>query len=291
MEENKNEKNKIFHWLIGIAILLGVWGFANPFIIGWYFKDKSGYEMYKDFGPVGDWIGGSSTPIITLASFIILIAAFLAQKQELQSTREELNLTRKEFKDQNTTLSKQRFENTFFHLVTLHHDIVNSIEHTEEVPQVDSYTKTHYITKVLRGRAYLSEISKTLYSQDWTDIFTTDQLLQKYYRIYEENQSILGHFFRNLYHIVKFIDESEELSIHDTLGNNDVESVHERKKYIRIIRAQLSTPELLLIFYNSMTTEGSEFLKLVKKYKLLNNLDEGLIPKSLKNTFKDLKQQ
>lgn len=32
MEENKKEKNKIFHWLIEIAILLGVWGFENPFI-------------------------------------------------------------------------------------------------------------------------------------------------------------------------------------------------------------------------------------------------------------------
>ena len=42
--------------------------------------------------------------------------------------RKEQKLQRKEFIEQNTTLRFQRFENTFFNLVTLHHQIVDSIE-------------------------------------------------------------------------------------------------------------------------------------------------------------------
>ncbi|PJN52854.1 putative phage abortive infection protein [Paenibacillus sp. FSL H8-0317] len=283
MEEKR--KYKLYQLLIIVASIIGVWGFINPILIGWVFKDKDGYETYKEFGPVGDWIGGTSTPIITLASFIILLAAFLAQKEELQATREEMNLTRKEFKEQNKTLTRQRFENTFFQMVSLHHSIVNSIEHTEIESYSKSYTETQYTSKIIRGRAYISNIARPLVSYEWSDTLDLRSLKQKYNNIYQENQGELGHYFRNLYHIIKLIDESAELE------NDNNSEFEERKKYIRIIRAQLSTDELLLLFYNSLTDEGSKFHALIIKYKLLNNLSVKLVPNALRDLFVSMKQE
>lgn len=283
MEEKR--KYKLYQLLIIVASIIGVWGFINPILIGWVFKDKDGYETYKEFGPVGDWIGGTSTPIITLASFIILLAAFLAQKEELQATREEMNLTRKEFKEQNKTLTRQRFENTFFQMVSLHHSIVNSIEHTEIESYSKSYTETQYTSKIIQGRAYISNIARPLVSYEWSDTLDLRSLKQKYNNIYQENQGELGHYFRNLYHIIKLIDESAELE------NDNNSEFEERKKYIRIIRAQLSTDELLLLFYNSITDEGSKFHALIIKYKLLNNLSVKLVPNALRDLFVSMKQE
>ncbi|RAI84432.1 putative phage abortive infection protein [Paenibacillus pabuli] len=283
MEEKR--KYKLYQLLIIVASIIGVWGFINPILIGWIFKDKEGYGTYKEFGPVGDWIGGTSTPIITLASFIILLAAFLAQKEELQATRDEMNLTRKEFKEQNKTLARQRFENTFFHMVSLHHSIVNSIERTETESHSVSYTESQYTSKIIRGRAYISNIARPLVSSKWSDVSQLWSLKQQYNNIYQENQSELGHYFRNLYHIIKLIDESAELE-----NDSDCE-LEERKKYIRIIRAQLSTDELLLLLYNSLTDEGSKFHTLIIKYKLLNNLSVKLVPKALRDVFVSMKQE
>ena len=64
-----------------------------------------------------------------------VIYAIILQKNELELQREELKETRKEIRGQkeqleaqNQTLQKQNFESSFFQLLGLHNDIVNSME-------------------------------------------------------------------------------------------------------------------------------------------------------------------
>lgn len=65
-----------------------------------------------------------------------------------------------------------------------------------------------------------------------------------------------------LLHIVKFIDRDKQLSMED------------KKHYASLLRAQLSTFELLLIFYNAMSTYGiKKFKPLIDKYDLLQNMN------------------
>jgi hypothetical protein len=80
---------------------------------------------------------------------------------------------------------------------------------------------------------------------------------------YEEfaglRQALVGHYFRTLYNIVKFIATSE---------------VENKQTYINILRAQLSSPELTLLFYNCISKNGSEKFKIfVEKFGLLKNMD------------------
>ncbi|WP_180802935.1 putative phage abortive infection protein, partial [Vibrio parahaemolyticus] len=70
------------------------------------------------------------------------------------------------------------------------------------------------------------------------------------------HDSELGHYFRFLYNIIKFLDESE----------------HDAELYIKLLRAQLSDQELLILFYNSLTTQGQSFKKYIYKYHLLDNM-------------------
>ena len=96
------------------------------------------------------------------------------------------------------------------------------------------------------------------------------KLNDRKYLKYDGYQNILGHYFRHLFQTVKFI-------------NNQVCLSYEQKyEYIKILRAQLSTHEQVLFFYNSLSTMGKPWekeeeikdknLKLITKYNLVKNI-------------------
>jgi hypothetical protein len=73
----------------------------------------------------------------------------------------------------------------------------------------------------------------------------------------------VGHYFRNLYNIVKFVDRSD---------------VADKQFYTNFVRAQLSSHELLLLFYNCATSLGDEkFKPLVERYAFLKHMPEALL--------------
>jgi len=49
--------------------------------------------------------------------------------------------------------------------------------------------------------------------------------------------------------------------------------IKDKTKYIRIVRAQLSTNEMLILFYNGLTDHGLKFKVLIEKYGLFKSLD------------------
>jgi hypothetical protein len=82
-----------------------------------------------------------------------------------------------------------------------------------------------------------------------------------YQELFQVYQKDLGHYFRNLYNLIKFVH------------NSDVKDKH---VYTNIIRAQLSSHELLMLFYNSISNYGNEkFKPLIENYHLLKNISFG----------------
>ncbi|MBT9250399.1 putative phage abortive infection protein [Bacillus halotolerans] len=78
-----------------------------------------------------------------------------------------------------------------------------------------------------------------------------------YETIYRRNEKVIGHYFRNLYRIVKFIEEQR-------FDEDIVENEKEKRNYRGILRAQLSSIELLMIFYNIVYSEkGGKFAELI----------------------------
>lgn len=77
-----------------------------------------------------------------------------------------------------------------------------------------------------------------------------------YEYFYERYGHILGHYFRNMYYLLQYADET-------TRG----------KYFARIYRAQLSRYELAMLFYNIMGPHTSDaFNRLVFKYEMLDDL-------------------
>ena len=84
-----------------------------------------------------------------------------------------------------------------------------------------------------------------------------------YLDFYHKHQSDVGHYFRSLYHIIKFIDLSD---------------IKDKHLYTDLVRAQLSSFELTLLFYNCISDLGREkFKPLVEKYALLKNMPMDLL--------------
>ncbi len=91
-----------------------------------------------------------------------------------------------------------------------------------------------------------------------------------YKRFYETRQQDVGHYFRSLYNLVKFVDMS---------------STPDKRLYTNLVRAQLSTYELALLCYNCLSSFGAEkFKPFVEDYALLKGLSvDALIEADHKN--------
>jgi hypothetical protein len=250
----------IFVW---VGFLIGV--------IGLIFFIVSGSDNVYSLNLLGDFYGGTVASLWSLAGLFFIYVAFLGQKQQLLNqqieimysqlevkyTRLELEGQKKEMIEQNKTLRQQRFENTFFQLLRNHQEIVNAID----------LRKATNMT--LQGRdcfRHFNDKFNESVGNTLGDIKGIAHTIKGYMKFYDVNQANLGHYFRHMYRILKFIDESEEIS--DT----------EKYKYSNFLRALLSSYELVLIFYNGLGDYGKEkFKPLIEKYSILKNLDWKLL--------------
>ena len=112
---NQVDSKKIMKIVIGVLV---VW--ALTFFVLLMPEDKQG--IFGDmFGAVNALFSGFA--------FAGLILTLIMQRKELSLQRDELEQTRKEFVEQNKTMKRQRFENTFFNLMSLHQHITDNLEY------------------------------------------------------------------------------------------------------------------------------------------------------------------
>ena len=76
------------------------------------------------------------------------------------------------------------------------------------------------------------------------------------------HNSRLGHYFRHLYQTVKYVVEQDNEVIKDKYG------------YIKIIRAQLSNYEQVLLYYNAISVFGKPWLDegYLKDWRMIKNI-------------------
>ena len=84
-------------------------------------------------------------------------------------------------------------------------------------------------------------------------------------RLGRTNQTSLSAYFHNMYNLIKFIDNDKHL-------NKD-----EKKDLITIYRAQLSNPELYVLFFNLRSYFGKKWNdnKYVERYEFLKNIPKN----------------
>lgn len=275
----KESKNK-FH--LGIVIIFAFLAVVFIWWLSWDLIDNR-FICSEDKGAFGDQFGAVNALFSGLA-FAGLIVTLLYQKEELKLQREELAQTRgelkaqrEEFEEQNKTLKRQRFENTFFNMLSLQQEIVANLSYkwtlrekyfNFETQKIDN----EIVEKIYNGRSVFEAIYKEVNVETQSGVKCRGGVrniiesigIVEYVNIREISR--FDHYFRHLYRIYKFVDSSP--LIEDS----------ERYDYACIIRSQLSDYELVMLFYNCLSSNGKEkFKPLIERYSVFNNLREGLL--------------
>lgn len=250
----KDERN-IKYFAIAISIIvITLWGLT------WTLTDLFFCKL-DEKGTFGDMFGTVNALFSGLA-FVGVIVAILLQRVELKLQREELVQTREELRGQkeqlekqNETMQLQKFENSFFQMLSFHHKLLEGTTFTQGDRSIVNGSNAIRI----KYKAFAN--TSLPFELDFNGLFM---------KHVEKSTSKFGHYFRNLYHIVKFIDEDE---------------IEDKNKYIGILRAQLSNYEQAFLFYNCLTSKGSGFKPLVEKFSLLENMNYELLI-----DFRDIRQ-
>jgi hypothetical protein len=239
----------------------------------------------------GDFVGGIAGPLLSLSGLFFVYIAFLGQQKqmkmqslELTNSQIELKATRIELKgqkdqliEQNSNLKIQRFENTFFNLISNFNQAVNSFDLTIQMEQVSTSEDlkngyhnlpTKQTTKIpydIKGKDCFHHIYENFklnfheLSDDpnYKNSISAAKIAFQLTFSKSRYQSDLYYYFSQIKMILKIIDESD---------------ISNKSYYSDILQAQLSPAESKLIFYYCVGIEGNELLEFVRKYRLLEDL-------------------
>lgn len=246
-EPEKSPRNYMKSIIVSVSVVLVFW--AMTFLL--YLNDNS-----EERGQFGDMFGAVNALFSGLA-FAGLIITLIQQREELSLQRNELKQTRDEFKEQNKTMKRQRFENTFFNLMSLHQNITDNLEYKV------TFLGTVDETNALKGR----EIFKHRYQRKSKSLFrislhcgdenARELLNNGYFDVF--NQYL--HFFEG---ILRFIDES------DLLENE------ERLQYTIMLRNTLSDYERYTIFYY-FVAHGGWHKDIAENYGLFYGMEKSYL--------------
>jgi hypothetical protein len=194
-------------------------------------------------GLFGDTFG-ALTSLFSGLAFAGLLVTIWQQK-------EDLSLTRKEIRD-------QHFENVLFRMLEMHNCIVTDLDLRKKADVNGGGAGSVIAAGRDCFQLFFDRFKKAYEGNIQANITSKEYCNDVYEAFFQKHQSDLGHYFRYLYNIFKFIKESD---------------VDNKKTYTSIVRAQLSDNELLLLFYNSLSKNGVEkFKPLIEEYQLMDNL-------------------
>ena len=257
MSNNADDSGKIRWWPFWLILLFVVifWCLSLIEWFPWWVTNERG-QFGDSFGVVNALFSG--------LAFAGVICAILLQKRELKLQREAIN-------EQKKTLQKQIFESSIFQLLNMHGEIVNSMV----IPNV--LVDTSGLT-LIPGDYYGRECFKSLF-QKLRDVYEVDKeqmcasssnpeeakelmyhwAKDKYEEFYRDLEPYVDRYFRHLYYIVNFVDQSDF-------------SFEAKKSYTDLIRVQLSSDELGLLFYHGLSNRGADFRVLIEQVALFEDI-------------------
>lgn len=265
-------KNK---FIILIVFIFVLWGTSGLII-----------SSFDKPGQFGDMFGAINSLFAGLA-FAGLIYTIGLQRTELGLQRKELELTRAELKEQRVVMEAQNdqitiqiFEGTFFQMLRLHNEIIESIDITIRKKIKIDIGISETLKQERKGRdAFLSiwhELKPLVLKK--TEKMNKENRLQylrdSYKGVYESREIDLAHYFMSLYNIIKFVDKSD---------------VKNKKQYTNIVRAHISGQELLLLLYNGIYYSSSKFVPLMNKYAILKHIPIRAVPSPIELEFYSVK--
>lgn len=149
----------------------------------------------------------------------------------------------------------------------------------------DSILKKWKVLSNRNTRGKKNELVKDIYAWRKTKKYNADSEFSevikgyhnRYIKYYGGHQFRLGHYYRHLFQVVKYINEQQNISY------------KEKYNYVKVLRAQLSTYEQAVLFLNSLSKMGAVWelksemnknikgfdkkdFELITKYNLIKNV-------------------
>lgn len=226
-------------------------------------------------GQFGDMFGAVNALFSGLA-FAGLIITLILQRRELELQRQELALTRKEMEDQtaefekqNETLKIQRFENTFFNMLSQFQEVVNSlsVKYKKAGDEIEVTGREVFRTTFERMPVIVDIPSGDKNFQRIVGMMNVikKEKMEGYCK--SDVPTYFDHYFRLLYRILKFVKDSPLIKRFD-----------DEYEYTTMLRAILSRYELVWLYYNGLSDYGVEKLKpLIERYAMLKSLRDDLL--------------
>ncbi|MGG0284139.1 hypothetical protein ABEY41_03215 [Peribacillus butanolivorans] len=257
-KENENVlTNTIEHVYVPYALVAAI---TSP-VIGWILVKEKGFD-FGDLGTFGDFLGGSTVPLLTFITILLLLRTIRIQSNQLEVQKDEFTLLRGEMEDtkialqeQGKTARMQRFENSFSIQIEEFRKVKSSIE--------NNYNETRLSTGA--PYEYLSYKDIMAYISGRIKIYTTEEMATSDFSL--ENDSLdyfydYWYSYNNAYDIT--IMESDELD-EDTFNryffiidriilliyhNKNVMDKWELEFYIDSLYEEISTEGFSLALFN-----------------------------------------
>jgi hypothetical protein len=232
---NNDTFDKLSKFLIVVAVIILLFSFFTPYLF-----TRNGSIDFTNTGPVGDTIGGIMNPFIGIVSIIVMFLAFYMQFNANKIVQSQFE--------------RNQFENLFFEMLKTHKENSNniSISHKESLEGNgfgDQQAKIEWLETRKKGFELLvdklnqkyDEIKSKNPAKDKFENFTS-----AYINVWEDS---FGHYFRHLFLMVKFTVSKSEKSM----------SYEEKRNYLRILRASLTTYEQVFLYYNWLSKYGKQW--------------------------------
>ena len=250
---NKPQFTSKINWVMISAMF--ICSTSTIIAVCWYYQSFHLFGVSHsadDWGVFGDYIGGV---VGTIFSILTAVLVYVTYKNQAE----------------NSLL--QQFETTFFNLLQIQREIVKSIKgeklilnnNGEMVPkELSGNDYIHWVAEELETKVtelFIQNVDYLVLTGAADEVPISEELKfvnKSFDDVFKGKENILSHYFRHLYHLVKYTDES---------------MIPNKRKYIDFIQAQMSDDELYVVMWDSISEYGrANFLPLLSKYDFFENL-------------------
>lgn len=269
----------VFAWIFGITGLLFFIGFWGILIFDKDYTFSLPLDL-RNASYIGSFLGGAAGSLWALVGLILLFVTLKIQRDELKETRETMELN--------------RFETTYFNLISQFQSILTMMGNIE--PEFNDSIKANgriYMDRVfgeiknkmtgsIHSLEHEASVTNLIDRNGWDWPKSESKIIIEYYdEVYRRHSSNLGHYFRYLYNIFKFV-----------IKESDKSTTIDSKKYINLIQAQMSNAELGMLMMNLLSVNSlnshdeAKFKNWVYDFGFLENIDNKyVLSPHLKNDF------
>lgn len=261
-------------WPLWVIVFIAVLVAAIPL---YYYHSTFSNQISTEhivWASYGSFLSGTVGTVFVFASFVILVWTLHVQRQELRETRKVNEDAARALEEQAKLIDRQNFEMTFFNLLKVHNEMVDSL-----VLQPSNHDS-------LRGRAVLYSVHGSLISsyrkkvkgnpyegrkleeleeyerQRWIELHCI-AMGEAYSKWYDNKVGIVGHYFLSVISLLKYIDG---------------EGVDGSSKYADILKSHFNTKELALLLYHGIhmrDKDDDSFILMSNRLGLFEAIDKS----------------